>query len=635
VLLKFPQDVAPELLRDLTKEELAQLRTCQHRSELPSLYFTAYRQSDLPSTLKPVLGGLDGPVLLRTHAYVPQRIVLCTLPLDWQGHRLNQDGATTALLANALRYVCLGEPRRLVWRDPTGTANELIRRWLYADGRTAMRLAPGQDERIPDVDRWLLSNVDVLFVSAKHANQLRQREQVDRFLLNGGTVLSVAANSGDPTNEITATVGRHEERVMTDQLYAELRAVTGWDTLESAFALRNIVAALSFLWDDEINKQSRLAIPPNSKAGSLCEAIVERLGDPRHQEDFGSSLALAQTLAFLRYPETVDPEVVQWMRADGASREYDVGLQTEAVLAQVSATPPVTFLHDIIVKCGPRPVTWTSLAPVARILDAVALLAQTRLAMGEEEDVAEVAGIVCDAIDQFDPVPQRGWMSAEVTADILRGLIALHVRLTPGTTVRSRVATHVATGAAALRRARLRYDTGTNGVAWLARVTHALILAEREFPIGLQRLASVEWPEVETVSTSKADRSLLEQLAMENERLRVDGEKLSDQLRHSETRLEEEKIAAKIGRATATLTPTLILVTCSALLIRQIGWSSVPALLANITVLLSVSLTLLGWMFSFLNRRYLLASPARRIRERIENEALPVLKSAKDFKAKE
>jgi hypothetical protein len=634
VLLRFPQEVDCELLRDLTQDELQQVRTVQHTSELPSLFFTAYQRSGLPATLKPVLEASDGALVVRTYEHVPERIVLCTLPLDWQGHRPNQMAATTALLANAIRYVSLGEPRRLVWRDPTGTANELIRRWLCTDGRTAMRIAPSAGEPTSDVDRWLLSNVDVLFVPAKGAGRFRQIKEVAALLANGGTVMSVAADDGPRTSEITAIVGRHEERVMTARLYAELRAVSGWDTLESAFAFRNIVAGLSLLWEDEVNRQSPLAISPYSLSEQL-EPIIDRLSDPRHREDFGPSLALAQTLAFLNIPGSLDARVVEWMRADGAHREFDVALQTEAVLSQVSATPPRTFLHHVVAEFGPRPRTWSSLAPVARMLDAVALLAQAKLLLGDEQVATEVASIACDALDQFPALPERGWMSAETTADIVRGLIALHAALpSAAVSVRTRLAVHVASGAAALRRARARYERDANGVAWLARITHTLILAEREFPIGLQRLASMEWPDVEVVSATKADRSLLEHLAVENERLRVRVASLDEILEQSSQQLENERLAVSVGRVVATLVPTIILAGASWLLIRQIGWSSVPALLANVAVLLSISLTLLGGVFAALNRLHLLYSPARAFREWVEAQALPVLRSAKDVKTK-
>ena len=166
------------------------------------------------------------------------------MPLDWQGSRPGQETATVELLANAIRYASLGTPRRLVWRDPASTRNELLRRWLCLDGATAIRLAPDSGDDIDDVDSWLLGIVDVLFLPPEHIDSGSITHDVRRFLEGGGTVITVAKSQDFAASHITALVGRYEERELASNVYAELRALPGWRTPDSAFRLRNILAVL-------------------------------------------------------------------------------------------------------------------------------------------------------------------------------------------------------------------------------------------------------------------------------------------------------------------------------------------------------------------------------------------------------
>jgi hypothetical protein len=586
------------------------------------LFFKVLERDTLPGTLRPVLaGGHNEIILARSEDHVPEKIVICAMPLDWQGNRPRQADATSALLANAIRFASCGTPRRLVWRDPSNDRNELIRRWLSIDGAGVVRTAPAEHEPVSEVDSWLLSAVDVLALPPQHLKPFLVRKEIDSYLASGGTLLTVESDERIAASRITALVGRREERELSSRLYAELRAVSGWQTVESAFRIRNIVAALSLLWDDDTNRHNPVAMAP-SDLTALPAQVADHLTAPQHREDFGSSLALAQTLAFLQVRQSADPSLVDWMASEGSSREFDVDLQTCATLAFVRRRGDCPLLSKAIeaIPDGPPPLL---LPPLIRILDAIALLHQAGLLARDTDSAASLASMVCDVLDAVEAPRQRGWISVEATADLTRGMVTLCEHVDPSRSdVLSRLAGHVARGTTALKLAYPRYEANPEGVGWLARITHALIVVERRFPVGLQNLTSIQWPEQrEGEDGARIPRALLEHLAVENERLRREDKQLRDQV-----------LAARFGRVTVTGIATAALCVGAWAVLRAIGWTSVTSILSNIAVLLSAVLALLAGVYTLLDRWHLLAQPAAAARAWINTHALPIVASLGNLK---
>lgn len=635
VLLRYPEGVAVAHLRDLSADEIGSLRLSKPTSELASFFFTMYPRSGLPPSLKPVLVAADDQVLLaRTPGHRPERIVLTTIPLDWQGAHPSRKEAACRLLENAIRYAAVGEPNRLVWRDDRRTTDELLRRWLAVDGRSAIHVVPPEDAVTGAADRWLLSHVDVLFAPEDRPD-VETRPEVVAFLESGGTM--VAVGSVPVGTRATTTIGRYEERTLATRLYAELRAVSGWDTLASAFAIRSIVGALCFLWRDKTNQSMAAAISPSSLPQGLHTEIRKRLGQSQHREDFGSSIALVQTLSLLAGP--LDAELTDWIGPEGSLREFDVVLQVEATLAHAARRVVPGYLKRVAEELDSKRDRWESLGPIVRVLDALALLGYSGLLPDPEaqsaNDAVVVGDVVSDALDRFQATPSRGWMSVDATADVVLGLVALREHLPQGSRARERTASHVATGVGVLRLARGRYERDVNGVAWLAHLTHALVVADREFPLGLQRLASLDWPDVaEEPITTRHDRALLEQLALGNEHLRERAQRVDQDLTEALRRNESERGAARVGRATATLVPVVLLVGACALLLREIGWGSIPLFLANAAALASIGLAVTTGIFAWLSRRNLLAGPAGRVHGWIQAQGLNILKSGGSIKTK-
>ena len=585
------------------------------------LFFKSFDRMSMPDGLASVLVKDDEQaVLVRSKDHRRERIVLSTLLLDWQ-HDVE-------LLANVLRFAATGLPRRLIWRDPKTSSAELLHRWLGMDGASLIRSLPS--EQIPAADSWLLtsrmSTVEALVVPPELLDVPVPRQEVLAFLGRGGTIVTADRTTQLPASRITALVGSYSERALADRLQAELRAVDGWSNVESAFDLRNIVAAAALLEEDPAN-HSPLSVTLEELA-PLAEEACARLGTPRHQEDVSSSIALAQSVALLLSNERLDPSLVSWMAGHPLARDFDAQIQVRAVRSAWAGTPDPAFMTQVANELAPRAPGLLSPAPAIRCLDSLALLGQLHL-LGptSPEDAVAVAHAVDDILTRFPANHAAGWVSVEATADVLRGLITLLGELPDNADPHDHLAVHIATGADVLRRALERYERNPRGVSWRARLTHALVLADRRFPIGLQRLATLQWPESPSsvAPGGRADRTLVEHLGSMNFRLReqlatakVDSNALTVDLR-------AQRLAVAVGRGSATVVPTVIIVGGAAWVAALVGASSFLGLMTNLGALLTTIVTLLGLLFSGLARVGLLAAPGRPLLTAAEKVAVPVV----------
>ena len=602
VLLHYPFPVDWRTLRDVEDAGPRGTR---------SLFFKVLDRGKLPGALKPVLSSGGGEVVVaRAGDHVRARVVVATAPLDWHAARPGQEEATAALLANAVRYAALGPPKRLVWRRAEGVSNQLLIRWLGIDGAAAALPAPPEERPLTETEAWLLTAVDLFVLPSERLAWAEKTREVRRFLAQGGALVA-AADTASGDTRVTAVVGRHEERALATRLYAELRAVEGWRKVDYAFELRNVVRALRSLWgtdDAEPNRSHPAAIAPSDLADLVPVIRRERLAVAKHREDLSSSIALAETLSYLLTDPTEGAGDVAWLAEEGATRGGDLALQIRAVLALAARTAPIGFLAAAVEAFAAA----RSLAAVVRILDAVAVLDEAGLLPDDAGSATRLAELSCDFLDRAPATREHGWMSVEATGELTRGLVSLHARLeAERPDVAARVIGHVATGATALRQAVRHYERNWKGVAWLACIVHAVIVADRAFPIGLQRLASLEWPDPAAADavSARTERSLLQQLALENERLRVTESDLRAELAGE----RRQHLAARVGRAAATLVPVALLGLAVWAVVDQVGWDTPAGLVALLAVALSLAATLLSAGFALLEYLNLLAGPAPRI----------------------
>jgi hypothetical protein len=578
----------------------------------PSLFYKALALESLPKKLKPVMTYGDELLVARTFDHVKERVVVAVLPLDWQ--------RAVELLANSLRFACLGMPRRLVWHDGDRDRRRLLLHWLALDGASSIRAIPDDGGTLDPTQSWLLTHVDVLVLPSAKLERAQTLEEVTRFVRHGGTLIAADDAPQSGGSRITAIVGGYIERHLAQRLYGELRAVRGWDAADYAFELRNIVTALAFLWTNPAN-HSEAAISTDDLAGLVPE-LRGRLQDERHREDISSSIAHVQTLALLSR-DPIEKGLVEWMGRDPRVQRSDVGLQYRAVAALALRRPDPEIVEDAlrVLRDGGDD---TSLAAVVRILDAIGILDQAGALNGEPRVLSELADRLCVQLEKHVPVPRVGWLSVEATADVTRALVALLGRLpAEEEDLRARLLDRLGAAVVVLRHALHDHEENPKSVARLARLTHAVVMVERHYPIGLQRLASLDWPDssIEAVAAG-GERSLLDRLATENRALRARDQELRD-----------ATLSAKIGRGAATLGVTTLVIAPFAYVLAVIGFDSIWTLLGNITVILTIALGIIAGAFTLLARMHLLAAPAVRIREWI-GQVVPVLKGLSELKRK-
>lgn len=622
ILLHFPFQTPMDRLRDGGSEFG------------PSwLFFKALDRAKLPDALKPVLVRDDHEaVLVRTDDHEPRRIIICTPLLDWQHN--------VPLLANLMRWAAYGSPTRLVRIGDNSAPEKLLHWWLSMDGCAAVSRVPIDGNTLTEAERWLLtdreSQVEAFVIPPENLEPMYKSPEVLRFLERGGAMLTTGVATELPATRITAYVGDYTKRELARGLYASLRSVSNWDSVESAFDLRNVTAAVVLLWSDDHN-QTAGAISPTELKGQVPE-IFRRLSTPRHQEDVSSSIALAQIIALLQVSADSKLDLIDSMFQRPLAQQFDVQLQLRALRLAWSRRPDPAYLSEVLAALNKAAPELTGIAPVIRVLDSIALLRQLRLLIGVPSDIALLAHLMADLFDRFPPQPGLGWNSSEATADVVRGLLAILELLAANDDgVARRLAEQAVFGAdVILHELAKREDASVREVAWRARLTHALVLADDYFPVGLQRLTSLRWPETSAVADviSPTQRSLIEHLATENKRVR--GLKAQVEAADAEKarQLANDALASRLGRALATWLPTAGLIGGGVAIAVAVGSSSFWGLLANVGVLLSALLTLLTLLFAGLDSLNLLSASASILHRGLKNVAEPVLASLGKLKGR-
>jgi hypothetical protein len=587
VILHYPNRVLLESLAD-----------GKHRLGPSRLYWKALSAGSLPQKLRPILRASSDPsevLLARSVAGIPERVIVTVVPLDWQGN--------VELLGNLIRYASLGEPRRFLWL-PESARNErtdLFLRWLYADGASAVSSKANPDDMS---ESWLFKHVDVCIVPPGEFDAVRDLGRIQDFIEHGGTIITARPEGEVGASEVSALVGAYGQRTLARRLYAELAANRDWITLDNAFFLRNIVATLGFFQRIDLDDaEPQLAVRTNDIA-HLASAIRARLSMPEHREDLSSSLALGEILCHLVPPPRDDPSLFDWMDQQDATIGADVRLQVRALRALWLGEADVHFLPDAVTCLRERASSYNatlSLAAVVRMVDTLTILDDAGLLNGDVRSFALLAEALDAQIREHPPEPGVGWLSVEATADVTRGLVGLIRQLSEEDQKhRLALAGHVAEGGTILRQAVTRYNEREPSVAWLARLArliHALVVVDKRFPIGLQRLASLEWPDEGPAKdfAPGPSESLMSDLAVQIKTLRVEEQKLHDQ-----------RWAAATGRVSATVLSGSALVLPFALFVWVFSPDSAWDWIANIAVLLPVFIIALGLTFAWLQKRNLL-----------------------------
>ena len=326
-----------------------------------------------------------------------------------------------------------------------------------------------------------------------------------------------------------------------------------------------------------------------------------------HHEDLASSIALATTLCQLDDGADHDPDLVSWMLERVPGGEFDVALQVRAVGSLWRGDPDRDFAGEVL--------TWlrrdadVSLAAMIRVLTAAAVLDGAGLFVCGPEAAEELGRLVADRLDRSPPRDGAGWISTEGTADVTLGIACLVTYLPdPESSASRRLAVHLADGATALREAMSRYERNPIGVAWLARVVHALLWAEERYPVGLQHLASLPWPGSGSGTMSEVtEESLITSLTVQNKELRAERDQLDHDLGARSEELRDQMFPARFGRGVATLGAAALVAAAAVFSLVALSPGSVQNWLVNVAAALALGGSILGLIYAGLKRLRLLS----------------------------
>ena len=463
-----------------------------------------------------------------------------------------------------------------MWRGDADASPRLARQFARG-GRTAFRPLPDLAQPLQPIDGWLLDQVTYcLLPTGKDIERLMESPAGREYIARGGTALA-----GQPDESVRATrlecyLGSNYARRSLPELYAELRAVTTWGKADYAFELRNIVSLLDLA--RHVAPGVPNAIDPREMT-RLRDDVAVRVHDTTHREDFGSTIALCQTLYYMGGSKAELAETHSWL-ADGAgARSWDVKALVEAVGVAAGCATTGGLLTHLAETMGHGPFTQ---ATYARSLDAVAFAA--RIESAAPRLVQDIAAGLTAAVDQLPRSEAGGWLSVESTADVARGLAALRRAGALEAAPRANIDALLAYAREVLLDALPRYERNAKGIAWRCRLVEAVIEIDLQVLPGIETLRDVA-AEMDTRTGDSSTSGLMGHLTDANVRLRAQVEDLSG-----------DAVAAWIGRFVANSLSLLVLVGVVGLVARALVSSSLvsvlPAAGAAVVVLVIVAVLL-------------------------------------------
>jgi hypothetical protein len=553
VLLWFPHQVDPTDLKDAPPRARGETIDGTISNAPKRMYWRYFEATDLEARLKPVLRFGDNEwVIARSDTTARENVVLCSIPLDWHGR--------SDLIANLLTYAARGKPDRLVWR--AGEArDQKLEALVDARHSAAFRPMPDFSSPVPSIDAWLLRQVHYCVVPNGESLDVLARLDVGReFVEGGGALVAVKPHDLGNVTWVDALLGSQLERSAIPEFYTELHAIDGWQTPAYAFELRNIVSMLHLAWESPID--CRVAISPSSLV-DVKKEVRRRLDDRVHREDFGSSLALAQAYWLMGASSKEATQATDWLHERLTGRTWDVQIQVGSIRLRIDRGDPSDFLCAIERHIADET---TTVAAVARVCDAVAFCG---LGPGDV-DLRRAASALARRLDS-EPMPtDAGWLSAEATADISRGLAALHRVLPADADERDALEYHMISAQRALRAVLPRYERVPKGIAWRARIVEALILIDRELPPSLDRLGPLMSLDQSPSDSHSAD-GVARHLADANLKLR---ERI-DSLSH-------DQVAAHIGRVIANFLAAAAILAGTGLVAFELAGASASNVLSAV-----------------------------------------------------
>lgn len=526
-------------------------------SQIGSLVSWLALDSDQLAGCDVVLRSAQGlPLLAVSSTEVEGRLAVSALPLDW--HRWSD------LLANAVRYVALGDPRVLVWSDD-GQYEPTIERALAAGVALRARHRP-----TTGVDR--LSPAPVLHIDVPGSRSMPAGMR-STVLSRGATVLAPSARDRAANDTVSYTVHIGSAGYRYAQAALSTLAAADDDLIRTRdpYLLRNVTLASEYFaerhWPSHVHRR------PSENPRFIADTArtVHFAGMTTT-----SALVSLQTHFVLRPGDPAVQQLLGLIEEQDPHDEMGGGIHAGAARVLRGDLDAWDWLHSIVQQ--PR----MSLSKLSRMADWIAFLeANDRIdrpddgkALGDGA-LDPRLGTLRQLTNMFGRAfAERGegeHLSHEAQANLVLGSCALRTLGCPEADVLiHRFVPTLETWA--------REHHDITHVSARLRVLHALARAEDVSPSGTHGIRALDQISAPIERDVPTDHGAGETLAARNK-------KLMDTVAEMETSADRRRLAYLVGVACSGIVALLVPVSLAALCITVIPSSSlaellVPALIA-------------------------------------------------------
>ena len=499
------------------------------------------------------------PLLSVSSAEVSGRLAVSALPLDW--HRWRD------LLANAVRYVALGDPQVIVWGGTDQYEPTIERALASGTAVRARQHPPTQLER--------LSPAPVLHIDSDGAQQM-PRGVRRTALRRGATVLSPTAraqHTAGGTVGYAVTVGSASYRYAQAALSTLATSDGELTAAHDPYLLRNITVASEYFarhhWPPQVRRRP-------SQDQKLITATARSIQFEKMTTT--SALVSLQTHYLLR---PTDPAIGHLVRKiqhyEGGSNG---GLYADATEVLTGGLEAITWLRRV----SRQPIS--SIATLSRVADWIAYLdARERLLpAAEAEDAREIAALV---LAQFTALLEERsaieHFSHEARANLVLGLCSLRG-------LGCQEASDLIHQLVPELELWLGEQRETLHVSARMRVLHALARAEDVSPSGAHGIQALELVSSPIEREIAAESGAGESLAARNKRL-------VEQIDSLEESARNRRAPYRLGVACAVLLAVAVPAMLAVFAARELGGSDYSDLL--IPALIGCVLLLLGLLTAF------------------------------------
>lgn len=570
---------APHLIESIAYQES---ESVMWRGALP-LY---YRCTDVASSpgFEAVMSVPDGALIARLRPPSGPGLISCNIPIDW--------ARDEELTRNLIEACLFGDPQLVVFSYPDPARNSVIQARLKNSTSAGAfelpeswnALTAAQDRRLASL---LVSAHVCFFPDVEALGSVELPRQLQKFLAGGGVIaagVQQARAAVLPTaiRQIHVYVGARSAIELVDLVLDRISLIGSespsepeaqggdWPSEWQSHDLYTLIGTLRSLQSNEVVRISGKSIPRAEQYPGVLRIVNERLAASWLDYDPATANALLRTL-YLGWPSyTAAAGTLHRWLGDGIVADGEQLRQLRATRAlftddQADVEQWLCLLRDQIGADAGSTVS-PSVASLARALDDLWILEQADLVTPQavaSRVLTPLADILSHVLGRNALYDSYGWLSIDITAQILRGMASLH-RLAPD----DRVLGLMAGSVTVLERWLVKYIPTNRNIASLLKVASAVLACEVALPSSGEQFvrggvaarswitpassAAESWP----LQSNAALRATIDRLSTRIETLDARFSELAEERSRSigeltvlhQEELDRQRIPAGIGR---------------------------------------------------------------------------------------